>query len=855
MSLSLAAPAALWWLAAVPIVWLALRYSRTNFNTRQRALQAAVRSVLIVLLAAALARPVLSLTASREAVVYVVDVSHSVSTAAIDAAAARIDLLNATLEPDHSRILAFASRVTAVADTAALRRIASAAAESDAVGRAGSDLELALTEARAEVPPGSTARVVLFSDGRQTAGDAHAAALTLAAEGIPVFVEPLAVRDIGDAWVDAIQVPDPVPAGGTVPLTVVIGSQNARPDAKIRILDGDRVVGAAQAVVQPGATAVSVEVTFEGAGSHVVHAVLDVAGDPLAANNRLTREVLVKPPARVLYVEGTPASAQYLRQALTQSGFDVTVRLPAETPSTREALQPWDVVILSDVARALISDRTMTALTSWVEHDGGGLLVAGGEAVFGESTEGAANGYRRTELERLLPVTFERKDLPDVALVIVLDKSWSMNGRVMELCKAAAQAAVDALSDRQTVGVLTFDDRYKWDVTPRNVGKNREEIRQAVSAIQPGGDTLIYPAIEQAYLALRQVKASAKHVVLLSDGRSYPDDYEGLVGKMVDAGMTVSSIAVGPSADAELLTNIAKWGKGRGYTVLDAKEVTQIFVKEARNAMSAFDEGEAIAPIVRARSVLANVDLSDMPALRGRTAVVLKDAATEVLGTETDDPLLAFWPFGLGRTAVFASDVKDRWASAWLRWRGYGPFFSAVVRAVARQRPEPLALTVSPGIVREGTRTMSFSIEARDDQGRYRDLLRPSIAVRAGSGSAATVTARQVAPGRYEATMIVDASEALTISTSEGAAAPADVRRVLPDLDAEYRFRPADELLLGAVAGATGGAMAANVAALEWPAASARSSRHALWPWLVVAALVVWMVDVLLRRIRLFEEA
>src|SRR5262245_14462022 len=527
MSLSFAAPDALWWLAAVPLIWLALRFSRTNFNARQRALQAAVRSLLVILLATALARPVISLTASREAIVYVVDVSHSVSSAALETAAARIDLLNATLQPDHSRILAFASRVTALSDTSALRQLALAPAASDAVGRAGSDLELALTEARAELPPGAAARVVLFSDGRQTAGDAHVAALTLAADGIPVFVEPLAVRDIGDAWVDAIQVPDPVAAGGTVALTVVIGSQKTSSNVKVRVLDGERVLGAAQTAVEPGATAVTVDVTFEGAGSQVVRAVLDVADDPLAANNRLTREVLVKQPARVLYVEGTAASAQYLRQALVQAGFDVTVRPPAQTPGTREALQPWDVVILSDVARTLIPDQTMNALTAWVEHDGGGLLVAGGEAVFGESTEGAANGYRRTELERLLPVTFERKDQPDVALVIVLDKSWSMNGRVMDLCKAAAQAAVDALSDRQTVGILTFDDRMNWDVTPRNVGQNRDEIRRAISAIQPGGDTLIYPAVEQAYLVLNKVKATAKHVVLLSDGRSYPDDYEG----------------------------------------------------------------------------------------------------------------------------------------------------------------------------------------------------------------------------------------------------------------------------------------------------------------------------------------
>ena len=101
--------------------------------------------------------------------------------------------------------------------------------------------------------------------------------------------------------------------------------------------------------------------------------------------------------------------------------------------------------------------------------------------------------------------------------------------------------------------------------------------------------------------------------------------------------------------------------------------------------------------------------------------------------------------------------------------------------------------------------------------------------------------------------MIVDASEALTVSATERPGQPAEVRRVLPDLDAEYRFRPPDTVLLSALANATGGVVSENVAALEWPEVSAQSSRHALWPWLVVAALAFWMGDVLLRRIRLFE--
>ena len=210
----------------------------------------------------------------------------------------------------------------------------------------------------------------------------------------------------------------------------------------------------------------------------------------------------------------------------------------------------------------------MKAMSQWVEQDGGGLLIAGGEAVFGEGADPAEpGGYRNTELERLAPMTFERKDKPEVALIIVLDKSWSMAGAVMELCKAAAQAAIDVMTDEQLVGVVTFNDGMNWDVTLRNVGKNRDAIRKTIAAIEPSGHTLIYPAIEQAYLALKDAHARAKHVVLLSDGRSYPDDYEGLVKKMVDAKMTVSSIAVGPAADVELLTNIAKWGKGRSYVV------------------------------------------------------------------------------------------------------------------------------------------------------------------------------------------------------------------------------------------------------------------------------------------------
>ena len=856
MGVTLTAPGALWMLLVIPAVWVTLRWGRTNFNPRQRVVQAIVRSALLAALAVALARPVISLGSSRLSVVYVVDTSYSVASKSVTDAAARIDALNQELAPAHFRVVAFGEDVVVLDDTKALRDLAAAdptSSQASIVKRGASDIELALRQARAELRPGHVPRIFLFSDGHQTVGDAGDAAVHLAADGVQVFVEPMAPRVIGDTWVDRIVLPTRLTAGALETVTVEIGSQKAV-SALVELRSGGTVLATRQATLTIGTTPVALDVTFATPGPQVVEAVVTAPGDPLAPNNRLAREAAVRVRPRVLYVESAASSAKYLQGALNQSGFDVVTRLPGGLPSKVADFEPYDVVILSDLPRSAIPEPSMKALAEWVEQDGGGLLVAGGEAVFGEGSPGTEPGYRNSELERLTPVTFERKDEPEVALIIVLDKSWSMAGSVMELCKLAAQAAIDVLADEHSVGVVTFNDGLNWDVTLRNVGKNRAAIKKAVAAIEPSGHTLIFPAVEQAFVALKDARARAKHVVLLSDGRSYPDDYEGLVKKMVDAKITVSSIAVGPAADVELLTNIAKWGKGRGYTVADAKEVPQIFVKEAKNAATpSFDE-KSLKPVVKTRGFLDSVDLSKAPSLRGRTATVMKDNALQLLATEDGDPLLAFWPIGLGRTAVFASDVKDRWATDWVRWRGYGPFFSALVHALERQHPAGTGLDIREGAVRGNLRPVTVTVEARDGRGNYRDQLKPSITVRAADGTTAQQVARQIAPGLYEAQVVANAQQALTVTLDSPELGQA-TRVIVPDLQAEYRFRPPDLPALKAIADATGGAVSPTIDVLRKAPQSSRAARRALWPGLVIAALALWMVDILLRRVRVFETA
>ena len=130
----------------------------------------------------------------------------------------------------------------------------------------------------------------------------------------------------------------------------------------------------------------------------------------------------------------------------------------------------------------------------------------------------------------MLPVTFEtKKEKPDsVAMIVVLDKSGSMGGQKIEMTKEAAKAPLALLKDTDSFGVVAFDYNFYWPVKFQ-LASNRTAITQAISTIIAGGETNIYPALREAYIQLAGSTNQVKHVILLSDGRSLPDDFDGRV--------------------------------------------------------------------------------------------------------------------------------------------------------------------------------------------------------------------------------------------------------------------------------------------------------------------------------------
>src|SRR5262249_55959921 len=144
----------------------------------------------------------------------------------------------------------------------------------------------------------------------------------------------------------------------------------------------------------------------------------------------------------VLYVEGQEQRASYLANALTAQQFDVDVRAPSAFPGGLGELERFDFAIVSDVPREALGQGAEELLERYVRDLGGGFLFAGGPSGFG------LGGWANSTIERILPVRMDaerRKEMPGVAMALVIDRSGSMTGLPMEMAKSACSATVSTL--------------------------------------------------------------------------------------------------------------------------------------------------------------------------------------------------------------------------------------------------------------------------------------------------------------------------------------------------------------------------------------------------------------------------
>lgn len=831
-------------MAAIPYFWWVRGRTLTDLSPSHLKLGTIVRSVMVGLLILALTEPTLHRSRDWLSVVYMLDVSQSVSPQAISSAIDWIEEADETGGGSHSAFMAFASNSLVFDDLDELRTVpVTDRLIEGVIDQSATDLEGALAHASRSFAPYHLKRLVLFSDGNENAGNVKDKILRLKEENVRIFTRPIPARFAADAWVETVMAPAEVTQDELFPLEVHVHSQvSGSGEVEIRL--GSEPLETRDVNLEAGINRIGFEIQVSETGPLTIEAEVRLEGDRFPANNVFRESIVVQGPPRILYVEGRPASAQYLQNALEQAGIEVEVVTPAETPHRVDQFDAYEAIILSDVRADALTQPQMEALATYVRDLGGGFILAGGDSVYGEE------GYSETTLEEILPVRFDlEREPPTVALIIILDKSGSMGGQKIDLAKEASKAAVDVLLDEHLIGLIAFDYDYYWPV-PLQPASNSAEINRNISTILAGGETNIYPALEEAHNELINVEAEVKHVILLSDGRSLPDDFQELVHRMAEATVTVSTVAVGSGADRELLANIAEWGQGRTYFIEDAERVPQVFTEEAELATKGTLREEPFQVVVlKDVEAFKGIDFANSPPLLGYVATLEKDTAEILLQADDENPLLARWQYGLGKTVAFTSDVKDRWAADWLSWDGYSKFWPQLVRETMRRQENG---EFDLRIEKDGDEAR-ISITALEEDGGFRNELNSQIRVLDPQQNVSVLDVYQSGPGTYETEFPVPERGPYVFRVVGD---EAGVSRILPySYPEEYHFYPSDTDLLQEVSSLTGGTFDTEVADIFATNGESIVRPTALWPYLASIALLLYLADLLLRRVRLFETA
>jgi Ca-activated chloride channel homolog len=853
--LELLAPRWLGLLCLLPLLWLVKGSSLVDMSRFQQALSVGVRALIVCLIAFGLARPSVTSYERKVCTVFLVDVSASISDDQIKAAREVVSRAWQARGENEVRLVSFAERPQAVAidpksGVPELQRPAGKQAVEH------SDLQAAIQHAYGLYPPNTLRRMVLISDGNETTGDVVAEAARAAERGIHLHAYQLPERKQKEVLVRALTLPREVRMGAPFDVTAEIYSTHKEAvtltlykDEFINGLEGRKTVE-----VEPGKTTVTFKSMVQEPGFVSYRLVMSPPKqDTWASNNTASATLPVFGRPKVLYVEGEPIYATYLQRALEAEKIDVTVRGPYGVPSSIADLQKFDLVLVSDVPTMYIGMGQMAAIQAYVRDLGGGFIMAGGQNSFG------SGGYSGTMMEKILPVRFDtekKRDQPSLALALCIDRSGSMTGQKLELAKDAAKATAEMLGSSDMIAVIAFDSSA-YTVVRIQRAANRLRILSDISRIQAGGGTNIKPALDEAYRQLESVTAKVKHVILLSDGQAPYTGIAEAVEQATQQRITTSAVGVGDGADKTLLQMIAERGNGRFYFTEEATNIPRIFTKETTQvARSALVEEPVRVRPVKMASVLAGIDWGGAPSLKGYVSTKPKPLSEVLLVSHYGEPIFAIWRLGLGKTAAFTSDVKNRWGVNWLSWAGYSQFWAQAVREVMRhriQRSFEMKAASEHGEVK-------VTVDAIDRADRFINGLESTLTVLdpRKPGAKQVVGLKQSAAGRYEAAFRLQRYGSFLLRAShklEGKVVAESVTSISVPYPKEYVDLVQDKARLERVARIGGGKVDPTPAQVFDPGQERVRYHKDLWPRLLWVLMGLFLVDVLLRRVRIFGYA
>ncbi len=404
-------------------------------------------------------------------------------------------------------------------------------------------------------------------------------------------------------------------------------------------------------------------------GSHHITATLDDK-DYFIDNNRYLKSVKVIPKPEVLFVTLQESPLLPLLKQL----YEIKVVSDLTTLDKER----YYAVVINNIPFGVL-EKDLPLLKNYLSDDNGVLFI-GGKSSFDEGN------YKGTKVEELLPSfvgVAEEKDEGVVNIVIAMDVSKSTtlgygSGSVSQVEKAIALSVIDNIKDTSQVGFVGFDSQAHIVSEISPLGEKREDLLQKVRSLsKQSSDSYVPTGLEAAIKMLRGV-SGGKNIIFISDGRSGGiGQAKTLASAAQGAGIKIYGVGVGdrnacirqnargecvirPSEiyGIDAIKNIAIAGGGAYFTGEKTPQKVKVLFgggdqdkNKDQFTVTVLDEGHFITQ-----------DLELTAQVTGFNNVIPKPTAYHLVSTDSGEPLLTVWRYGVGRVGILSTDDGSVWA-------------------------------------------------------------------------------------------------------------------------------------------------------------------------------------------------
>lgn len=278
-----------------------------------------------------------------------------------------------------------------------------------------------------------------------------------------------------------------------------------------------------------------------------------------------------------------------------------------------QRLKPFLLIILliaiTGAAMAYSTGKAKMLFSSWASPAAprlpgqSGIVHISGNLIQNkvlQGSEGIVNLALSIEADNVLEhVTAAGRN---VDMVVVLDRSGSMQGKKLEDARQATLNLLSHLSAKDRFALITYSDKIHNFSGLVQVSKaNRKHLESVITSIRAGGGTNLGVGLKQGIdtLASNPHNGNTGKIILISDGLAnkgitHPQDLGKMADVAVENEFTVSTVGVGADFNEYLMTTIADRGTGNYYYLENPRAFAEVFQKEFNYARATVASGVCV---------------------------------------------------------------------------------------------------------------------------------------------------------------------------------------------------------------------------------------------------------------------